>query len=154
SPTNPGTMGFDEWVSHDNFFEMNPYLSRNGGEPELYEGESSEIVVSEAIKFIKKATEMDKPFFVVIWYGSPHEPYSGLPEDLDLYHDLSEEYQERKVTLTSNETGLQVERPQREVLRERFAEITAMDQSIGQMRDFLKSQGKKADTLLWYFGDN
>ena len=154
SPTNPGVMGFDEWVSHDNFFEMNPYLSRNGGEPELYEGESSEIVVSEAIKFIKKATEMDKPFFVVIWYGSPHEPYSGLPEDLDLYHDLSEEYQERKVTLTSNETGLQVERPQREVLRERFAEITAMDQSIGQMRDFLKSQGKKANTLLWYFGDN
>ena len=24
SPTNPGAMGFDEWLSHDNFFELNP----------------------------------------------------------------------------------------------------------------------------------
>ena len=30
SPTNPGAMGFDEWLSHDNFFELNPILSRNG----------------------------------------------------------------------------------------------------------------------------
>ena len=27
SPTNPGAMGFDEWLSHDNFFELNPILS-------------------------------------------------------------------------------------------------------------------------------
>lgn len=32
-PVNPGAMGFDEWVSHDNFFEMNPSLSRNGAPP-------------------------------------------------------------------------------------------------------------------------
>ena len=43
SPTNPGAMGFDEWVSHDNFFEMNPPLSRNGGPPEPHEGEGSEV---------------------------------------------------------------------------------------------------------------
>ena len=30
SPTNPGAMGFDEWLSHDNFFELNPTFSRNG----------------------------------------------------------------------------------------------------------------------------
>ena len=34
-------MGFDEWLSHDNFFELNPTLSRNGGPPEKFEGESS-----------------------------------------------------------------------------------------------------------------
>ncbi|MEX2592386.1 MAG: sulfatase-like hydrolase/transferase [Anditalea sp.] len=154
SPTNPGAMGFDEWVSHDNFFEMNPQLSRNGAAPELFEGESSEIVVAEAIKFIEKAKENRQPFFVVIWYGSPHEPYSGLPEDLALYDNLPMEYQERTVRLTSNETGRPVERPQREVLRERFAEITAMDRSIGQMRDYLGKQGLRENTLLWYFGDN
>jgi arylsulfatase A-like enzyme len=154
SPINPGAMGFNEWVSHDNFFEMNPQLSRNGAAPELFEGESSEIVVAEAIKFIEKARENDQPFFVVIWYGSPHEPYSGLPKDLALYDDLPMEYQERTVKLTSNETGRPVERSQREVLQERFAEITAMDRSIGQMRDYLRDQGLRENTLLWYFGDN
>lgn len=44
SPVNPGAMGFHEWVSHDNFFELNPSLSRNGGTPETFPGESSDIV--------------------------------------------------------------------------------------------------------------
>jgi arylsulfatase A-like enzyme len=154
SPTNPSAMGFDEYLSHDNFFEMNPYLSRNGEPEEIYEGESSEILVVEAIRFIQKAQENNQPFFVVIWYGSPHEPYSGMPKDLALYDDLPEDFGDKMVRLTSNETGLQVDRPQREVLQERFAEITAMDRSIGQMRDYLKAEALRENTLLWYFGDN
>ena len=154
SPTNPKAMGFDEYLSHDNFFEMNPYFSHNGGPPELYEGESSEIIVQEAIRFIQKVKENGQPFFIVIWYGSPHEPYSGLPKDLALYDDLPKTFGERQVRLTSNETGLPVERLQREVLRERFAEITAMDRSIGYIREYLEREGLKKNTLLWYFGDN
>jgi arylsulfatase A-like enzyme len=154
SPTNPKAMGFDEYLSHDNFFELDPYLSRNGGPPELHEGESSEIIVEEAIRFIQKTKENGQPFFVVIWYGSPHEPYSGLPEDLALYDDLPETFGDRQVRLTSNETGLPVERLQREVLRERFAEITAMDRSIGQIREYLGGEGLQENTLVWYFGDN
>lgn len=154
SPTNPGVMGFDEWLSHDNFFEMNPVLSRNGGPPEPFTGEGSQIIVDEAIRFIEKANQQQAPFFVVIWFGSPHEPYSGLPEDLALYDDLPAEYADRTVRLTSNETGEQVERPLREVLRERYAEITAMDRSIGVLRDYLKQEGLHENTLLWYCGDN
>src|SRR5690606_32164612 len=41
SPTSPGKMGFHHYLSHDNFFELNPPLSRDGGPPERYEGESS-----------------------------------------------------------------------------------------------------------------
>ena len=75
SPTNPGAMGFDQWLSHDNFFEINPTLSRNGGPPEKFHGESSQIIVDETIRFIKKAKEKKQPFFAVVWFGSPHEPY-------------------------------------------------------------------------------
>lgn len=154
SPTNPAAFGFDEYLSHDNFFEMNPPLSRNGAEPVIFEGESSEILVREAQQFMDQALEQGKPFFVVIWYGSPHEPYSGLPEDLALYDDLPEDFGDRMVKLTSNETGSRVERLQREVLQERFAEITAMDRSIGQLRNYLEEKGQRSNTMLWYFGDN
>ncbi|MDG1278302.1 MAG: sulfatase-like hydrolase/transferase [Algoriphagus sp.] len=154
SPTNPGAMGFDEWLSHDNFFELNPYLSKNGADPELFEGESSEILVREAMDFIEKAKAAGKPFFVVIWYGSPHEPYSGLPEDMALYSNLPETFATKEVRLTSNETGLPVTRLQRDVLQERFAEITAMDRSIGELRNYLDAKELKSNTLLWYFGDN
>ncbi|HYF34934.1 MAG TPA: sulfatase-like hydrolase/transferase, partial [Prosthecobacter sp.] len=154
SPTSPGAMGFHEWVSHDNFFELNPSLSRNGGPPEVFKGEGSEVIIQETIRFIDRARKENKPFFTVVWFGSPHEPYSGLPADLALYDDLPAKYNNRKVRLTSNETGSPVQRPQGDVLRERYAEITAMDRAIGMLRDHLGKQGLRQDTLLFYCGDN
>ena len=155
SPTSPGAMGFDEWLSHDNFFELNPPLSENGGPPKIYPGESSAVLVERAMQFIQKAKDQDQPFLAVIWFGSPHEPYSGLPEDLALYDHLPEKYADRdSVNLTSNETGLRVRRPLGDVLRERYAEITAMDRAIGTLREYLKSEGLRNNTIVWYCGDN
>ncbi len=141
SPTSPGAMGFDEWLSHDNFFELNPSLSRNGGPPLRFEGESSEIIIEETIRFIGKSQQSGKPFLAVVWFGSPHEPYSGLEKDLALYDNLPEKYAKTTVSLTSNETGGPVRRPLRDVLRERYAEITAMDRAIGTLRNYLKNEG-------------
>lgn len=153
SPVSPLAMGFHECLSHDNFFEMNPSFSRNGGPPEVFEGESSEILIREAIAALERARLAGKPVFQVIWFGSPHEPYSGLPADLALYDDLPAKYS-KKVRLTSNETGGAVSRPQGEVLRERYAEITAMDRAIGVLREHLAKNGLRENTLLFYCGDN
>ncbi|MFT5107552.1 MAG: arylsulfatase A-like enzyme [Pseudoalteromonas tetraodonis] len=154
SPTNPGAMGFDQWLSHDNFFEMDPVLSLNGGTPKKFYGESSEILIDEAINYIEEKKHAGAPFFTVVWFGSPHEPYSGMETDLALYRDLPEKYNEVEVSLTSNETGQRIKRPLREVLIERYAEITAMDRSIGKLRNALKTLGLRDNTLLWYCGDN
>jgi arylsulfatase A-like enzyme len=154
SPTGPGAMGFDEYLSHDNFYEMDPVLSRNGAEPEKLSGEGSMVTIDATIDFIDRAKQENKPFLAVVWFGSPHEPYSGLPEDLALYDDLPESLSERTVKLTSMETGKPTKRPLRDVLRERYAEITAMDRAIGKLRDHLSETGLKDNTLLWYCGDN
>ena len=131
SPLNPNRMGFDEYLSHDNFFEMDPPLSRNGAPPEIIKGESSEIVVAEAVNFTRKVQAEGKPFFVVIWFGSPHGPYSGKPEDVALYSKV----------------------PSGD-MRRRFAEITAMDRAIGTYRQALRSLGVADTTLLWFNSDN
>ena len=154
SPTNPGAMGFDEWLSHDNFFELNPTFSRSGGVPAQFEGESSEILIDETIQFIQRTQERQKPFLAVVWFGSPHEPYSGLERDLKLYEHLPAKYADQTVKVTSNETGRQTHRPLGEVLQERYAEITAMDRAIGRLRKSLADQGLRETTLLWYCGDN
>lgn len=131
SPLNPHRMGFDEYLSHDNYFEMNPPLSRNGAPPEIMQGECSELVVDEAVRFARKVHEEGKPFFIVIWFGSPHAPYSGLDKDLALYEGV----------------------PNKK-LRARFAEITAMDRAIGTFRKALRDLGEAENTLLWYNSDN
>ncbi len=154
SPVNPGAMGFDEWLSHDNFFELNASFSSNGGPPRVYPGESSEVLIRELINFIARVKGSGQPIFSVVWFGSPHEPYSGLPDDLALYDALPAKYSEKRVRLTSNETGERTERPQGDVLRERYAEITAMDRSIGTLRSYLEDAGLRENTLLFYCGDN
>lgn len=130
SPLNPRRMGFDAYLSHDNFFEMNPPLSRNGAPPEIIPGESSEIIVREAIAFAKEARAEGRPFFVVVHFGSPHDPYSARPEDVALYSHLPEP------------------------ISRRFAEITAMDRAIGTMRTALRELGVRDDTLVWFNSDN
>jgi arylsulfatase A-like enzyme len=154
SPTSPGAMGFDEWLSHDNFFEMDPVLSRNGETPEMIKGEGSEVIIDAAIDFIRRSKEQDKSFLTVVWFGSPHEPYSGLPEDLALYANLHDSLNSKSVRLTSNETGENVIRPLREVLIERYAEITAMDRAIGKLRTYLSDNNLRENTLIFYCGDN
>ena len=154
SPTSPGGMGFHEWLSHDNFFELDPVMSRNGEAPQKIEGESSQILIDETKRFIEKAHQDNAPFFIVVWFGSPHEPYMGLPEDLALYENLPDSLSEQTVSLTSVETGTRTQRPLRDVLQERYAEITAMDRAIGDLRTFLKESELKDNTLLWYCGDN
>ena len=154
SPTGPGAMGFDEWLSHDNFFEMDPILSRNGAPPQKIPGEGSAVIIDETLQFIQRSAQQEKPFLAVVWFGSPHEPYSGLPEDLARYETLPDSLNEREVSLTSNETGKRTIRPLKEVLQERYAEITAMDRSIGTLRTFLKENGLAENTLVMYCGDN
>ena len=154
SPTNPGAFGFEEWLSHDNFFEMDPILSHNGETPERHPGESSQIIVDAAKRFIDRSRTEGRPFFVVIWFGSPHEPYSGLAEDLAEYATLPPELADQTVRGTSMETGLRDSFPLDRILRARYAEITAMDRSLGDLRGHLESAGLRDDTLLWYCSDN
>lgn len=154
SPTSPGAMGFDTWVSHDNFFEFDPLLSRNGAPPVVHTGEGSEVIVDETISFISQAKQQEHPFFAVVWFGSPHEPYQGLPKDLALYNHFPDSIKNKFVELTSIETGLPVRRRLDSVLRERYAEITAMDRAIGKLRNYLNKEGIGKNTLIWYCGDN
>jgi len=133
---------------------MDPVLSRNGEAPQKFEGEGSEVIIDETLKFIQKSKNEGKPFLAVVWFGSPHEPYSGLPEDLALYKNLPDSLNEKEVRLTSNETGEQITCSLRNVLQERYAEITAMDRAIGQLRNFLQEKNLKQNTLIMYCGDN
>ena len=130
SPLNPHRMGFDEYLSHDNFFEMNPPLSHNGAPPEIVPGEGSAVVVEAALKFARQVRGENRPFFIVVHFGSPHDPYSGQSDDTARYAKVGAP------------------------IGHRFAEITAMDRAIGTFRTALRALNVRDNTLLWYNSDN
>lgn len=128
-PRSPGAFGFDEWVSVSNFFDVDPLMSR-AGMFEQFHGDSSEVVVAEAAKFLEKHCRSGKPMFAVIWYGSPHSPFKALEADKAPFGHLPEG--------SANHYG----------------ELAAMDRSIGTLRKKLRHLGIAENTLLVFCSDN
>jgi arylsulfatase A-like enzyme len=125
----PGAFGFDEWLSVTNFFDIDPVMSHNGEFVEM-KGESSEIIVSEALQYIEKEKDKGKPLFVVIWYGSPHGPWRAYDKDKKVFDNLDDKSQNH------------------------YGELVAMDKSIGDLRDGLRKMKMEENTLVWFNSDN
>lgn len=125
----PGRFGFDEWVSVSNFYDVDPLMSR-AGEIEQFHGDSSEIAVAEAVKFLNTHRPGGRPMFAVIWYGTPHNPFKALPPDRTAFAELDEN--------SANHYG----------------ELAAMDRSIGTLRKALRDLAIADDTLLVFCSDN
>ena len=125
----PGGFGFDQWLSVTNFFDKDPVMSRKG-KFEEFTGDSSEVIVAEALNFIGTQAKAEKPSFTVIWYGTPHSPWMGLEKDLKLFANLDNKSQHH------------------------YAELVAMDRSIGALRAGLREIGIARNTLVWFCSDN
>ncbi len=128
-PLSPGKLGFDEWLSADNFFDLDPVLGRNGV-PEKFHGDGSDIVTAEALKFIRKQAAANKPFLTVVWFGNPHTPHEALPADKAPYTKAAEKDQNY------------------------YGELTGIDRNVGKLRAALQELRVAENTILWYCSDN
>ncbi|MBX3103236.1 MAG: sulfatase-like hydrolase/transferase [Bacteroidetes bacterium] len=128
-PYGPGKFGFDEWVSVTNFFDVDPLLSRQGV-IEQFEGDSSEIVVAEAVSFLERHRAEKQPLLAVIWFGTPHSPFKALPADAAQFKGLN--------AASTNHYG----------------ELVALDRSIGTLRSKLRELQLAEQTLLVFCSDN
>ena len=126
---NPGVFGFDTWLSVTNFFERDPLMSRNGTFVQ-HRGDSSEVVVAEALQFMRRQVDQANPFLAVIWYGTPHSPWIASEQDRAAFVDLDESSQHH------------------------YGELAAMDRSIGTLRAGLRELRIERNTVLWFTSDN
>jgi arylsulfatase A-like enzyme len=89
------------------------------------DGDDSKLITDEAITFIQGAVAEEKPFFVVLWYHTPHKPLvdpdgvSGV-DSSDAAKDGIED----------------------------------LDAEIGNLRAALTTLGVRDDTMLWLTSDN
>ncbi|MCA9008756.1 MAG: sulfatase-like hydrolase/transferase [Planctomycetaceae bacterium] len=128
-PHAPSGFGFDEWVSVSNFYDVDPLMSR-AGKFEQLKGDSSDIAVNEAVKFLEQHLPRGMPMFAVIWFGTPHSPFKALDGDKAAFRDLNE------------------------ASRNHYGELVAMDRSIGTLRAKLRELDIADDTLLVFCSDN
>lgn len=99
----PWDNGFDECFSTEQAVPTwNPMenqslenLTRYWTGPGVYEtenldGDDSRVIMDRALAFIEKAIKLDKPFFTVIWFHTPHSPVVAGPRYTDMYKQYDE----------------------------------------------------------------
>lgn len=130
----PSDFGFDHWfATHNNASpsHKNPdNFVRNGEEVGEIEGFSSQIVVTEAIKWLKNK-EKNKPFFLEVAFHEPHEPIAS-PEDLvQKYLPLSKNREQA----------------------EYFANVENVDIAVGRLVAYFEKNNMD-NTLIVFSSDN
>ena len=101
---------------------------RNGN-PEKFQGYSTDIWFNEAISFIEK--NQTKPFFCYISTNAPHSPFHVPKKYIELYKD-------NKNIPEPNFYGM----------------ITNIDENIGRLRNYLNDKNLSNNTIFIFMTDN
>ena len=97
---------------------------------ENLEGDDSRVIMDRVLPFIEKSKAADRPFFSVVWFHTPHLPCVAAPEYAKMYADYP--LQERNY----------------------YGCISAMDEQVGRLVDYLKKEGLYENTILCFCSDN
>jgi arylsulfatase A-like enzyme len=96
----------------------------------LLQGENTAIIMDRVIPFMKKAILKKQPFFTVIWIHTPHLPV------------VTNNYYKTNYDSLSNEEQLY------------YGSISAMDEQVGRLTNFLEAEGVSDNTMIWFASDN
>ena len=134
----PDKAGFDHWFGTQNNAKPsheNPVnFVRNGEAVGPMEGFSCQLVVDEAVTWLKQQQQDDpkQPFFMYVAFHEPHEPIASPKKLVDQYLPASK-----------NENEAQY-----------FANVANVDDAVGRLMATLKELKVDENTLVVFTSDN
>jgi len=105
----PNDHGFEHWFSTQNnslptHHNPNNFVWNGEAVGEM-KGYSSELIVQEAIDWLKTKWDRSKPFCLFVWFHAPHEPIATGPEFMEMYEGKKEAIYYGNVTQMDHEFG-------------------------------------------------
>ncbi|MEN8121635.1 MAG: sulfatase-like hydrolase/transferase [Bacteroidota bacterium] len=143
----PNNRGFDYFYGllsgsrpyfHTNDLEPDKKLMRNKEVDDLTEGYMTDVLTSDALNWMKKQADSNKPFFTYLSYTAVHGPYQSKKEDFERYN---------------NSKGIKGEPCDEK--RQNYAAMTySLDYNVGKLVDSLKAWNVFENTLIFFLNDN
>ncbi len=155
--------GFDYWAVQNcrhHYFDNFYYLNDNE-KPVHFEGYEPDHQTELAIDYIEEHKK--DPFALFLSFGPPHDPYDQVPERYrDLYDMESLEWRGNvkmpvetlKKWAVENPVPWWREEPDLPTLRDYYAAITALDDCVGRVLDYLEKGNLLEDTLVVFTSDH
>ena len=129
----------------------------------------SEVVRDDALGYIKRAKDSDKPFFMYLAFNAPHDPRQAPQEYQDMYNVKDIKVPENFISIypyceegaagrglrdewlapfPRTEYSIQVNR------KEYYALISHLDTQIGKILEALEKTGKMDNTYIFFTADH
>lgn len=143
-PSRPTDSGFDYAVHHraggvselsdywGNSYFDDTYIVNN--EPKAFKGYCTDIWFGEAISYIRRQQETDKPFFIYLATNAAHDPHL-------VDSRYSKPFQPLEDSKKLRSAGF-------------YGQIVNMDENFGRLEAFLSESGLKENTILVFLTDN
>jgi choline-sulfatase len=151
---------FEHWFAHQK--GGSPYHNApmvRDGKCVNAEGYLTDVITDDAIQFMKNNIGRNSPFCININYTAPHAPWIDQhPQKwLDFYKGCEFNSCPQEPThewrLDSTEPTITPENV-RDQLIGYFSAVSAMDESIGRVVDFLEKNSLMDNTIIVFMGDN
>jgi arylsulfatase len=184
---------FDDYFT---YWAINPFFERGDGKPFEYpfilNGKEvgvdqmiphrkpffkTDVVTDYALRFMSKAAEQNKPFFLYLPYHAAHYPLQARPEDISKYRGKYKELgwekvrkqrfkKQQKLGILPQDTSLPTsdlewnklsdkEKDEQDLLMSVFSGLVSrMDENIGRVIDQLRASNCLENTLIVYLSDN
>ena len=127
--------GYDYWFATGNVARpshkdpLNFFL--NGKAMGLMPGYSAQIVAGQLVKWLREHRSEDQPFFITLWFHEPHGPIESDPQWIARYENVRDPS-----------------------FQQYLANVTQIDEAVGEIVRELKNAGIYDDTVIWYTSDN
>jgi arylsulfatase A-like enzyme len=139
--------GFDFWAanecSHDHFKAQ---YFRNDPKPIEMGKFEAEGWTDLALEFLDQQKNSDKPYFLMVAPGPPHDPYGAPPEYMNRFDP-------NKIRLRGNYTEVE-KGPTRKDIAAYYAACTAVDDQVGRLRKAIAQSSQAEDTAMFFFSDH
>ncbi|MDH3583980.1 MAG: sulfatase-like hydrolase/transferase, partial [Phycisphaerae bacterium] len=170
--------GFDHWASFKGQgVYQDPELNING-ERQKFKGYNADVTTDQALAWLKKRKQDDKPFFLMVSYKAVHYPFTPAPRHRGRYAqgkipypatmaNTEENYRTQPRWVRDRRYGIHgIDHmqtgaldhdpvPDFDALYRKFCEtVHGLDENVGRVLDHLDESGLSRDSLIVYLGDN
>lgn len=141
-------QGFDYWkVLECTHSYSNSFYYADGPEKLKWDGYDAFAQTDDAVGYLRSRSAADRPFFLYLAWGPPHDPYHIVPAKFKAL------YPPEPLKLRPNVPEAMQE-PARRMLSGYYAHCTALDECVGQLMAALREGGLEQNTIVLFTSDH
>jgi arylsulfatase A-like enzyme len=141
-------QGWEYWkvAECDHTYQNSHYYEGDSEVKKFWEGYDAYAQTRDAQAYLKTRASADKPFVLMVAYGTPHFPHNSAPEDMKKLYPLESLRLEPNVQ--GDETKIRTE------LQGYYAHCTALDRCVGDLLTTLDETGLAKNTIFIFTSDH